>query len=69
MAGPIMFLISRGGDDKDPIAIPFISAFEAQTQIAALEAQAIGMDKMLVLTASFDDIPEPPAPEEDKADE
>jgi hypothetical protein len=69
MAGNILMLVKRTADDDDPIAVPALSAYEAQAQITALEAQATANDKILVVIAYFDDFPKPEAGEEDKTDE
>jgi hypothetical protein len=68
MAGPIVVIITRGEDDENPMVVAGISAFEAQAQIVALEAQAISMSKLVRIIAELVDIPKPEPGEEDKGD-
>lgn len=68
MAGPILLLIQRTENDEDPTAVFPLSAYEAQTQIAALEAQAISMEKQLIIICSFKDWPKV-EPGEEKDDD
>lgn len=67
MPGPIFVVIMRGEKDDDPTVVPLLSAYEAQTQIQALEAQAIARENKLILIAQFEPWPEPEEkPEADK---
>lgn len=68
MPGPIFLIINRTEDDKNPTVVFPLSAYEAQTQITALEAQAVSMEKQLIITCMFKDWPEADEPEESGKD-
>lgn len=69
MPGPILFLQMQSGKKEPVVTVPMLSSYEAKTQIDAMEAQAVAMDKMLVLTAQLEDWPKTEdEPEEEKPD-